>query len=297
MTREAALAVAAALCTVAIWANFLVTTGGVVGAGLGIVELALLRAVACTIGLAPVVWRVGLYPKGLAPWRFAVMVIGAGVSFMFLMPAGFLFAPPADSGVFAPGLLPLWVAILSWTILKERIGGLRLVGFGLIALGVAAVGGWEAVRHGADGAWRGYLCFAGGSLFFSVYAIAQRGSGLSALESTALISVWSLPIAGAAWLVFGADFTTVGPAALAWTALAQFASGVLAIITFTYATMQLGPSRGAAFVALTPVIVALASDLVLDQPATPLVWVGVVVVSAGVLIASGVLEREVYAAA
>lgn len=292
MKRDVALAVAAALFTVAIWANFLITTGGVVGAGLGVVELGLLRAVAGTFGLAPVIWRLGLYPKGLEPWRFVVMVVGAGVSFMFLLPAGFVYAPPADSGVFAPGVLPLWVAALSWLLLKERIGGLRVFGFALIAVGVLAVGGLEAVRHAGDGAWRGYLCFSGASLCFAFYAIAQRGSGLTALEATALISVWSLPVAVAAALVFGADYSTVSPAAIAWTALAQFASGVLAIVTFTYAIMRLGPSRGAAFIALTPAVVALASDLVLGRPATPLIWAGVAVVSAGVLIASGVLERR-----
>lgn len=297
--RETALAVAAALFSVAIWANFLVTTGGVSAGGaasggpsLGVIELGFLRAAACAIGLAPVIWRVGLYPRGLAPWRFMVMVIGAGVSFMFLIPGGFAFAPPADSGIFAPGVLPLWVAILSIVFLGERIGGARLFGFALIACGVFAVGGYDALAHSSDGAWRGYLCFSGGSLMFSFYAVAQRGSGLTALEATALISIWCVPIAGGAALIWGVDFSGVSAPVLAWTALAQFASGVVAVVTYTYATMRLGPSRGSAFIALTPVVVALASDFFLDQPATPLVWAGVAVVSTGVLIASGVLERR-----
>lgn len=292
MTRATALAVAAALSSVAIWANFLVTTGGAVGAGLGVVELGLLRAAACTIGVSPVLWRIGLLPRGLAPWRFAVMVVGAGLSFMFLLPAGFFFAPPADSGVFAPGVLPLWVALLSWLILKERIGRLRIFGFALIAVGVFAVGGYEAMAAASDGAWRGYLCFSGASLCFALYAIAQRGSGLTALEATALVSAWCLPVAGVVALVFGVDYSAVGPVGLAWTALTQVASGVVAVMTYTYAIIRLGPSRGSAFIALTPVVVAVASDLVLGQPATPLVWAGVAVVSCGVLIASGVLERR-----
>lgn len=293
MTRQTALAVAAVLFSVAVWSNFLVTTGGAAGAGLGVIEMGALRALVCGAILAPVVWRIGLYPRGMAPWRFLVMVIGAGVSFMFLIPAGFSFAPPADSGVFAPGALPLWVAILSAVFLGEAIGPLRAFGFALIAGGVFAVGGYDALMHGREGAWRGYLCFAGGSFLFSCYAIAQRGSGLSALEATALISVWCLPIAGAATAIWGVDFSGVGWPLLAWTAMAQFGSGVVAVITYTYAIIHLGPSRGSAFIALTPACVAVAADIFLDQPATPLVWLGVAVVSAGVLIASGVLERRV----
>ncbi|MEM8753152.1 MAG: hypothetical protein AAGF90_09270, partial [Pseudomonadota bacterium] len=204
MTREAALAVAAVLFSVAIWSNFLVTTGGASGAGLGVIELGVLRAVVCGTILFPIAWRVGLYPKGMALWRFLVMVIGAGVSFMFLIPAGFAFAPAADSGVFAPGALPLWVAGLSAIFLGERISALRAFGFLLIAGGVFAVGGYDALAYGREGAWRGYLCFSCGSFLFACYAIAQRGSGLTALEATALISVWCLPIGAVATLIWGA---------------------------------------------------------------------------------------------
>ena len=287
-----ALAVGAALISVAIWANFLVTTGDVVGRGLGIVEIALMRSVVSAAALAPVLWRIGLYPKGLAFWRFAVMVGGAAAGFMFFMPFGFTYAPPTASGVFGPGTLPLWVAALSLLVLGERIGSLRMFGFFLIALGVLGVGGWDAIRSGGGGTWIGYVCFAGGSLFFSFYAIAQRDSGLTALEATALISAWSVPIAAVAALVWGVDFSAVGPVALGWTALTQFGSGVVAIVTYTYAIQRLGPSRGSAFIALTPAVVALASDLFLGLSAGSFVWAGVIVVSAGVLIASGVMERR-----
>ncbi|MEM7546577.1 MAG: DMT family transporter [Pseudomonadota bacterium] len=292
MTRTTALAISAALFSVAIWANFLVTTGGVVGAGLGTVELGVLRAVCCTIALLPVIWRIGLYPRGLEFWRFLIMTLGAGLSFMFLIPLGFHFAPPADSGIFAPGVLPLWVAILSWLVLKERISPSRILGFVLIAIGVFTVGGYSALSQAEGQEWLGYMCFSGGSLLFSFYTIAQRGSGLTALEATALISVWCIPIAIVVIAIFGVDFSTVSVPALAWTALAQFGSGVVAIVTYTYAIMQLGPSRGSAFIALTPVIVALASGLFLGKPATDLALVGAAVVSVGVLIASGLFERH-----
>ncbi|MEX2520558.1 MAG: DMT family transporter [Paracoccaceae bacterium] len=286
------LAVAAVLFTVAIWANFLVTAGGVIGAGFGVVELGFLRAAVCTAALSPVLWRIGLYPKGLEFWRFLVMVLGASISFMFVMPMAFRYAPAADSGVFAPGMMPLWVAALSWMFLGERINRLRLVGFALIATGVLAVGGWEAISNAGDGAWRGYILFASSSLFFSCFAIAQRGSGLTALEATAMISAWSLPIAAIAALAWGADFTTVSVEAIAWTVIAQFSSGVVAIVTFAYAINRLGASKAAAFIALTPAVVALASDLFLGEPARPLTWIGIAVVSIGVLIASGAVGRR-----
>lgn len=286
------IAVLAALFTVSIWANFLISTGAVVQSGLGIVEVGLLRSVACSLALLPVLWRMGVYPKGLAFWRFLVMTIGAGIGFMALMPLGFQFAPAGSSGVFAPGLLPLWVAGLSAAFLGEKIGALRVFGFALIAVGVLAVGGLDALKAGADGAWKGYLLFASASFGFACYAVAQRGSGLTALEATALISVWTLPAACIAALVFGADFSGVPVELLAWTAFAQVASGVVSILAYTFAIIRLGPSRASAFMALTPAVVALAAVLVLGEAANPFVWIGVAVVSAGVLVASGILERR-----
>lgn len=285
------IAVLAALFTVAVWANFLLTLGGMTSAGLGLVELGFLRAVSCAILLAPVIWRLGIYPKGIGFGRFLVMILGAGFAFMYLFPLGFSFAPPSDSGVFGPGVMPLWVALLSIFILREKIGAARLFGFALIAFGVLAVGGWDALGAASDGAWRGYALFSFVSLAFACYAIAQRGSGLSALEATALVSFWTLPIALGAGLIWGLDFSAVSAEAVAWTVLSQVMSGVVAVSTYTFAIIKLGPSRGSAFIALTPAAVALGSDLFLDQPATPLIWAGIAVVSAGVLISSGVMER------
>ena len=136
------------------------------------------------------------------------------------------------------------------------------------------------------------MLFALGSLSFSAYAISQQGSGLNALEATAVVSFWTLPVAGCVALYHGVDYGGIGVQGLAWNVLTQFASSVIAIVTFTYAANTLGASRAAAFIALTPAVIAVASDLVLDQPASPLVWFGVAVVSAGVLIASGVVSRR-----
>lgn len=292
MSRSKWLAVAAALFSVAVWANFLVTTGGVTSHGLGVIELGFIRATVCGIALWPIAHRIGYYPKGMEVWRFWVLLIGAGSGFLFLIPLGFAYAPPADSGIFAPGTLPLWAAVTSMVFLGERISAIRGVGFLLIALGVLGVGGLDAIQSAGDGVWIGYLYFMSGSLMFSFYAAAQRNSGLDALEATALVNFWTLPVAIFVATIWGLDFSAVGWVAIGWTGIAQFGSGVVAIITFTYATMTLGPSRGSAFIALTPAVVAMASDFFLGQPASPMIWIGVVVVSVGVLIASGLFERH-----
>ncbi|MEM7267663.1 MAG: DMT family transporter [Pseudomonadota bacterium] len=292
MNRATALGVGAALFSVAIWANFLVTTGGATAGGLGVVELGLIRAGLCSAVCLPFALRVGLYPKGMPLWRFLVMTIGASAGFLFLVPYGFTLAPPADSGIFAPGTLPLWSALVALIFLGERISALRWLGFLLIAAGVMGVGGFDALSRAGDGVWIGYLCFMGGSFFFAFYAAAQRNSGLNAVEATAMVNVWTLPVALVVSAIYGVDFSPVGVGAIAWVGFAQFCSGVVAVITFTYAAQTLGPSKGAAFIALTPAVVAVASDWFLGQPASSMIWVGVAVVSVGVLIASGVFDRR-----
>ena len=72
------------------------------------------------------------------------LLVGSGI---LLLASGLRYAPVADAGVFAPSMLPIYVALLSRVWLGERFSRPQLVGFGLIIVGALAVGGWEAEHH------------------------------------------------------------------------------------------------------------------------------------------------------
>ncbi len=63
---RSALGALSALSVVLIWASWLVSTRHSVGAGLGPLDLSLLRYGIPALVLAPVWWRTGIFPR--APW-------------------------------------------------------------------------------------------------------------------------------------------------------------------------------------------------------------------------------------
>ncbi len=204
MTRDRILAWAALAATLVIWASFLVSTRAAVATALGPIEIGLMRFAPAAILFAPVLFRRGPIPAG-ATWRDAtVFALCGGVAFVFLLASGMRYAPVADAGVFAPAMLPLWVALIARFALGERIGGVQAVGLAFLVAGGLAVGGWGAMTAGAPGAWRGHVLFACTSLNWAIYTVAFRRSRLAALPAAAMLAFW----AAAGFLVLAGLFGT-----------------------------------------------------------------------------------------
>ena len=68
-------------------------------------------------------------------------------------------------------------------------------------------------------------------------------------------------------------------------------SGIIALIAFTTGIERIGASKGAAFVALVPVVATLLAIPILGEWPDMASIVGVVATSLGVLLASGILTR------
>ena len=103
------------------------------------------------------------------------------------------FAPAAEIGPLLPGTMPLFVALIGWLVFGERLAGVRVLGFALILIGVVCIGGYGLLLAG-NGAWRGHLLLLTGACLWGIYTHAYRRSGLSALQAAALIGFWSFLI-------------------------------------------------------------------------------------------------------
>ncbi len=85
--RQSVLGALSALSVVLIWASWLVSTRHSVGAGLGPLDLSLLRYGIPALVLAPVWLRTGLFPKG-AMGPLCLMVLGSGAPFFQIVAFG-----------------------------------------------------------------------------------------------------------------------------------------------------------------------------------------------------------------
>ncbi len=285
------LAWLAALATVVIWALWIVGTRHAVTHDLPPAAIGILRFGVPALVLAPVWWRMGLVPRRLPP-LVSLGLLGSGAPFFLIVATGMRFAPAADVGPLLPGTMPLFVALIGFALFGERLGRWRLLGFGLIALGIVGIGGRGLIAS-EDGAWRGHALFLTGAFLWGLYTHAYRRSGLTPVQGAALVGIWSVLLL----IPFGAPALASALAqglagAVVLQALLQGAlSGVVAIVLYGVAIDRLGASRAAAVSPLGPVLAAVLAIPVLGEWPDGAAIFGLAVATIGVVLASGILPE------
>ncbi|WP_170311864.1 DMT family transporter [Sulfitobacter sabulilitoris] len=289
-----ALGLAAALATVTIWAAFMLVTRFAVQGSFTVEELLILRLVPGAVVMAPVMWRLGVMPKGLSWPRAAMLMVGASAVFPYVVSKGLAYAPASDGGALAPGMLPFWTALAAYALAGEVPGPRRRLGLAIILAGAMVVSLWQIFLGAADGAWKGHLMFLTGSGFWAVYSVIFRQSGLSPLRGLVIGLFWGT-LLGSPLLLATGNVRFAGVSAgdiIVMTVIQSFVIGILAMFLFGYAVQRLGAAQTAAFGALTPILALLGGVAFLGETVTPLKVLGVSLVAAGVFLASGVLSKR-----
>jgi drug/metabolite transporter (DMT)-like permease len=290
-SRNFALGAAAALTAALIWGSWIVVTRFGVTTTLTPHDAAFLRFGIPAVVLLPVLLREGLALKQIGVTRTLLMVSGAGLPFFLVSAAGMQFAPAADAGALLPGTMPLFVALLAAIVDRERFGGVRIAGFGLIVAGVLAIGGYHLLL-GAGGQWRGHLLFLAGACLWAVYTLAFRRAGIGAWHGAALVNAYSIAALIPIYLWTGARLPQASWGELALQALSQGAlSGIVALFAYGLAVRRLGAPRAAVFISLTPAIAAVIAIPALGEWPDAATTLGIIAVSGGVTLAGGAVGQ------
>lgn len=125
---------------------------------------------------------------------------------------------------------------------------------------------------------------------FGIFQATNRRANqeLGAYRATFLL----LAVGAATMVVFAlvtrdvSLITTADPAALAWFAAAGFVHFVVGWTFLALSQQQVGAARTGAMLASTPLVGSLLAALILAEPITPLIGVGIVLVVTGVFILS-----------
>lgn len=278
----------AAFVTVGLWTTWIIgTRSAVSGASpLDPVLLAFIRFGTATLVLAPFWWRLKGIPRQCSP-KIWLGLLFAGLPYQLMVLWGLHEAPASEAGPLLTGSLPLFVVAIS-LILGERVSRIRLVGVGLITLGALAITGSGLLAFD-QGHWRGHLIILGAAMSWSIYTVAFRRSGLSAVQAAACVSLWStlLLIPFGAERIVSALQATPLQALLQQVLLQGVVAGVLSLLTYTTAVKYLGPSRATAITALTPATATLAAVFILDEIPGVVEATGSLLIIGGVLLASG----------
>ena len=222
-----------------------------------------------------------------------MLMIGASAVSPYVVSKGLEFAPASDGGALAPGMLPFWAALAAYALAGEIPGPRRRIGLAMILTGAVVVSLWPILGGARDGAWRGHLMFLTGSGLWAIYSVIFRQSGLTPMHGLVIGLFWgTLAITPLLLLSGNVSFATANWGDIAVMMVIQsLIIGILAMVLFSYAVRLLGAAESSAFGALTPILALLGGVMFLGETVGPLKVFGVVLVAAGVFLASGILRK------
>jgi drug/metabolite transporter (DMT)-like permease len=287
--RSALVGYAALAATVLLWSAWIVYTRQGMQHALPISVIAFVRMLIPALVLAPLVWRAGIFGRG-HPLALLFCVLGAGLPHILIAATGLRYANAADFSAVVMGALPIFVAILSALLFKEKFGWLRTAGLVSTVAGVLAIAQNGLFSGNADVNF-GHLLFLIVALNYAGYTIGFRQSGLTPFEATGLVAFWSLLFVLPFGLMPTIELAQGGHAGeIAFQAVLQgVLSNLIGLATFSEGVRRLGASRSAAFTALVPVVATLMAIPVLGEWPNGWAAAGVILASIGVVLASGVL--------
>lgn len=185
--------------------------------------------------------------------------------------------------------LPLHTMVVGAILGVERLTARKIAGVGIAVLGVAAALA-AGLAQSPAGAWRGELIMTGAVFCMAFYNVLsrplmQRSSALGFLTVGMGAGALVLVLVGFAKGSFGAldHFTTAQ-----WIAGLYLGAGggALAFILWVMALARATPTRVANTMTVNPIAATLLAALLIGEPITPNLLIGLIAVFAGIWIAT-----------
>jgi drug/metabolite transporter (DMT)-like permease len=272
---------------VSIWAGWSAMTRLAVTTNLDAWDIPALRFGVAGLLLSPILMRRGIALDRLGWLGLGGLIFGTGAPYALMVAVGLRFAPAYDAGALNPGCMPLFVALIAVTVLREKTSKAQKLGLALILSGALIIIRWH------DAAWSILRCF-GDALFLvasfltACYTVIIGQSKLEPLHAAALVSSGSLMMYAPLYIVLrGLHLAGVPLADLAVQAVFQgIVVTIISLVLDGRAVLILGASGGSAFGALVPALSALLAIPLLGEWPTASGWAGIILISAGMYLAS-----------
>lgn len=250
-------------------------------------DVAALRFTVAGVLMMPMLVRYGVRDAAGIGWRRAnVLGITVGMPYTLVLFAGLTFAPASHGAVIIAGGTPIVIAILVWWWFGERPSLVNAVGFVVIVAGLVLVS-WPALVHGTDRyVWIGDLIFVFGTVLWGTFTALARRWQVDPLRGAAVIWVLALAYVPVYFALTGDRLLVAPRGEVVFQAIYQGVGvAVLALLLYTRAIRMLGVSAASLFMPLIPVFAVLLAIPILGEVPLPIQGVGIVGVSAGMVLA------------
>jgi drug/metabolite transporter (DMT)-like permease len=277
-----------------IWGLYLALARQGVAGGLSPLDIATFRYV--TAGAVMLPWLATGWSQVAAtgPWRSLALAALAGPPFILFGVGGYRFAPLAHGAVIQPAVVTALGMLLAAVFLRDRPTVSRVVGVGVIVAGIAVIAG-PGLGGGGDLAPLGDAMFALAGVCWAVFTLLSRRWQVPPVAGTAIVSILSgavmLPVA------IGVQGIAHYAALPVQTLVTQVAvqgvlTGVVSVIAYTSAVRLIGAARAAIFPAPVPASAILIGIPVAGEWPDAVQVTGLVLVTAGLVIALGIRLRR-----
>lgn len=222
-------------------------------------------------------------------WLYFAMLGFLGVTFHQWLQATGLQTAKATTTAWIVATTPVFIAILGWLTLKERLNGLQVIGILIAAFGVLLIvskGNFGALFTGEEGTFGDFLILVS-SVNWAVYTILSRRE--LARHPAARMMFFVMLIG---WLFVNLWLFGFGPGmgeipqltASGWGAilmLGLFGSG-LAYIAFYDALQEIPASQLGAFFNIEPLITTVLASFMIAEAITAVTLIGGAIIIFGI---------------
>lgn len=281
------------MSVVVFWTGWILVSRFGVTNSLTVYDVAGLRfSIGAAVVLPYVLWsRAWL---GLTLGRVAFLTTTCGIPYALLSYYGFSLAPAAHGGVFLNGCLPIFTAVFGWIWIGQRSTPAQLLGLGVILLGVILVSNDSFGIPGNERAWLGDVCFLSAIALFALFMIANRVWFITPAQVLFSATVVSALVYVPFWFLLLDSTMSSAPRSeiLLQAGYQGLVPSVMGITCLNIAIRNIGARATSLFLSAVPVLAALTAIPILLEIPGPRAWFGMVLVTLGILLALGLLERK-----
>jgi len=269
--------------TLLIWGSFTLISRIAAANSLTPWDVSGLRFAAAALVLIPIQWYRGQL-RVLLDWRLFALALVGGLAYANFAYLGFNYAPAAHAAIWLNGMLPFWMALAAFVVLKEPFSRDIQISLLLIMLGLLGMMGFMRYENNFY-LNIGDLFFLLASACWGFYSAYLKQWSFPPWTAMSSVAIWSAILYLPIYLLF----LPKGLADASWTQImvqSVFQGWfvvILAMLTYIGAIERLGAFKAGSLLALAPLLAALAAVPVLNEPLTLALIVGLVAVSIGAL--------------
>ncbi len=224
----------------------------------------------------------------------AMSIFGPGVVYNILMYFGLKGSSAAYGGAFANGSLPIFTILLGLLFARRVPSSRQLIAVLILLVGAVLVA-IPGMHAGGNSVASAIGFFLAASAVLSIYFVGVKHWQLEARQALVLVSVPNALLFLPVWFFFlpstmqDARWSTI----LLQAAFQGLGPGFLAVILFSISVRILGPTPSAGLAAAVPASATLLAIPILGEVPTTIEWIGIAIVTAGlVLLLAGQQEAK-----